>query len=131
MVVVEVGERQRERAGISTRKARAAKHQSDAVIRYVSRDPTPQQLHGRALPIGSVDAGASELENFAWMGDERRNVVLGCRIEPRQTGCRLPPEQSVSPDNPIMAAAGMVQDQEVIAIVIEAIDVAPPPPHMG
>jgi hypothetical protein len=65
------------------------------------------------------------------VGDERRNVVLGCGIKAPQTGCRLSPEQPVSPDNPVMATAGVVEDQEVIAIVIEAIDVAPPPPHMG
>jgi hypothetical protein len=29
-----------------------------------------------------------------------------------------------------MATAGVVEDQEVIAIVIEAIDVASPPQHM-
>jgi hypothetical protein len=66
------------------------------------------------------------------MGHERRNVVLGCRIEASQTGCRLSPEQSVSSDNPVAAApAGMVEHQEVIAIIIEAIYIAPPPEHMG
>jgi hypothetical protein len=101
-------------------------------MRYVGRDPAPQQLHGRTLAIGGIDARASKLENFAWMGDERRNVVLGCGIKAPQTGCRLSPEQPVSSDNPVLAArAGVVEDQEVIAIIIEAIDVAPPPEHMG
>ena len=101
-------------------------------MRYVARDPAPQQLHGRTLAISRVDARASELKNFAWEGDERRNVVFGRGIKPPKTGCRLSPEQPVSPDNPVVAApAGVVEDQEVIAIVIEAIDVAPPPQHMG
>src|SRR5205823_4061071 len=128
---IEVGERQRERGRISARKTRAAEHQSNAVMKYVGRDPAPQQLHGGALAIGRVNAGTAQLKNFAGMSDERRDVVLGCRIEATQPDGRLSPEQPVSSDDRVLSApAGVVKDQEMIAIVVEAIHIAAPLPHM-
>ena len=58
------------------------------------------------------------------MEHDRRNVEFFGRIETPQAGRRIPPNQAVGSHYPAGAAA-VVENQEVIAIVIKMVDVAP------
>ena len=70
MMMMQIGERHRQRVGIGAPETCAAEHQGDVVIKDVGRDPGPQQLHRRSLAVGRVDAGAAELEDL--LRDRRR-----------------------------------------------------------
>ena len=71
MMVIEIGERHRQRLGIGAGQAGAAEHQLDVVVEDIGGDAAPQQLHDRPLAIAGIDAGAAELEDLAGIGDQR------------------------------------------------------------
>ena len=62
------------------------------------------------------------------MEHDRGNVEFLGRIETTQAGCRIPPNQPVGSDYPAGAVA-VVEHQEVIAIVIKLVDIAPSACH--
>src|SRR5208283_912751 len=113
-------------------KARATEHQSDVVIEHIGRNSTPEQLHGRSLAIGGIDARTAEFEDFPPVGDERRDVVFVRRIEAAETPRRLPPKQPIGSDDCASAIrAAVVENNKMIAVIVEAIEIAPPPKHLG
>ena len=99
MVVVQIRKQHREHARIGTGQACASEHQSDVVMKRIGRDPVPEQLHGRSLAIGGIDARTPQFEDFAGMGDERSDVVFVSRIETAKPSSRFPPEQPIGSDN--------------------------------
>ena len=81
MVVMEVGERRGKRVRVGAGKAGAAEHQRDVVMEDVCGDAAPQQLHDGRGAVSHIDAGAAEFQDLAGIGDQRRDVVFGGRIE--------------------------------------------------
>ena len=125
MMVIKIGERHRQRIGVDPRQAGAAEHQRDLVMEDIGGDAAPQELHDRPRPVAGVDAGTAELEDFAGIGDQRPDVVFGGRIEGAQPRRRVAPNQPIGADNSIEpGAAAVVQDQQVIADLVEPVVVA-------
>ena len=62
MVLVEIGQRDRQLAGIGALQASAAEHHLDVVVEGVERDAAPQHLHGRSVAGVLVDAGTAGFE---------------------------------------------------------------------
>src|SRR5271155_275258 len=101
-------------------------------MEHIGRDPVPKQLHGRSLAIGGIDTGTAELEDFPLMGDKRCDVVFVGRIEAAKAPCRIPPKQPVgSYDRIATPTISAVEDEQVIAVIIKAIEIAPSTQHLG
>ena len=125
VVVVEIGERRRQRIGVGAGQAGAAEHQRDVMMKHIGRDAAPQQLHDRPGAVAGIDAGAAELEDFAGIGDQRRDVVFGGRVERADPRRRVAPDQPVGADHRLgAAAAAVVEHQQVIADLVVAVAVA-------
>ena len=76
--------------------------------------------------VAGIDAGAAELENFAGIGDERRDVVFRGRIERAEPRRRLAPDQPVGADDRVgAAAAAVIEHQQVIADLVVPVEIAP------
>ena len=88
------------------------------------------------VAVAGIDAGAAELEDLAGIGEQRRDVVFVGRVElaalrRRRRGgsadrCR-PPRRG-------RGRRAVVDDQQMIAIFVEAVEVAPralPSPASG
>jgi hypothetical protein len=99
------------------------------VVKYIGRNPAPEQLHHRSLAIGGIDAGTAEFENFPRLGEKRRKIVFVRRIEATKASRCLPSKQPVSSDDEAPATPALVEDQKVIAIIVEAIHVASAAKH--
>jgi len=66
------------------------------------------------------------------MGDKRRDVVFVGRVEAAKAPCRIPPKQPVgSYDWVATPTNSAVEDEQVIAVVIKAIEIAPSKQHLG
>ena len=129
MMMIEIGERRRQRLGVGAGQAGAAEHQRDVVVKDIGRDAAPQQLHRRPLAVGGIDAGTAELEDLAAIGDERRYVVFGSRIEPAEPrrGLRAGSGGRCRRRVRGRAAAAVVEHQQMIAALVEPVEVAAPP----
>src|SRR6516165_802974 len=101
-------------------------------MEHIGRDPVPEQVHGRPLAISNIDTGTAELEDFPLMGDKRRDVVFVGRIEAAKAPCCIPPKQPVgSYDRVATPTISAVEDEQVIAVIIKAIEIAPSTQHLG
>src|ERR1700740_3747149 len=100
-------------------------------MEHIRRDPVPEQLHGRSLAIGSIDTRTTELKYFPLMGHKRRDVIFVGGIEPAKTPRRSSPKQPVGSNNWVATSnVSMVEDEQVIAVIIESVEIAPSPQHL-
>jgi hypothetical protein len=101
-------------------------------MKYISGDPAPEQLHSGSLAIRRIDTRTAELEDFPLVRDNRRDVVFVGRIEAPKAPGRVPPKQPIRSDDGIAAPAiSVVEDEQVIAVIIKAIKIAPSSQHFG
>jgi hypothetical protein len=113
------------RRRIGARQARAAEHQLDVVGEHVGRDALPQQLHGRPRAVLRVDAGAAELEQLARHRQRLGDVELGRGVEALVAVGDRAAQQPVGADDRFGALAlGVVDHQQVVAVIVEPVDVA-------
>ncbi len=105
VVVMQIGERHRVRPRIGARQAGAAKHQRDVMMEDVGGDAAPEQLHRRPGAVGGFDAGPAKLEDFARMGDQRRDVVFGRGIEAAVAHRGRPAHQPIGANNRLGSGA--------------------------
>jgi hypothetical protein len=125
VVVVEIGERHAQLLRIGAGQAGAAEHDAYVVVEDILGDATPQQLHGGAAAIGRIDAGTAELQDLALVGEQRLDVVFVAGVE------LAAPRRAFAPHHPIGAdhaggarAALLVEDEKMVAILVEGIEVA-------
>ena len=92
----------------------------------VERDAAPQHLHGRGVARVLGDARAAELQHLAGIVDRSwLDVVLGRRIEAAHLRRRSTADQAIGADDAFRAlAAAAVEHQQVIAHLVERIEVA-------
>ncbi len=126
MVVVQIGQRHRQLAGVHARQAGATEHYIDVVVGHIGGDATPQQLHDGAAPVLQVDTGSADFQYFALEGQEFGDVVFVRCVELTAPEGGFAPHQAIGADHrtPILAAV-VVEHQEVVAIGVEGIELAP------
>ena len=128
-VLLQEAQRQGERVGIGARQRGAAEHHVDPVGQNVGPDPLPEQFDGPLAAIFLDDAGAPEFQEALALvaGEHRRDVEFLGRVEAAGERRHLLAHQPVGADDATVerAAAAMVDDQEMVAIAVEAVAVAP------
>jgi hypothetical protein len=132
MMVIKIGEGNLETIEVGPGQTRAAEHQGDFVMKDIGRNTAPQQLHRRAPAVSALDAGTAKFEHLPSVGEEWRNVVFGSGVEAAQSRGGAAANEAVgADDHPVACVAAPVEKEEMIAMPVEAIDVASPLRHLG
>jgi hypothetical protein len=84
------------------------------------------------LAISGIDTRTAELKDFAFMGDKWRYIVFVRGIEAAKAACRSPSKQPIGSYNGVATPAiSVVEDEQVIAVIIKAVEIAPSTQHLG
>ena len=111
-------------ADIHAVEACAAEHQLDIRRRDEGADALPQQLDHRARAVLLLDAGAAELHDFTGRLAEFVDIIFRLGIEPADTGHMGAGENAVGADHARIANAVVVDDQQMVASIVELIEIA-------
>ncbi len=136
--VMQIGKRKCQLIGIGALERGAAEHQVDAEARDIGHHAAPQELHcSRSRAVGFQDAGTSELEESracGKAGQHRRDVVLARGVEAAGAGCVGVAHQPIGAHDrgpSILFMLGAIQHQQMVADLIEAIEIAGCLAHRG
>ena len=131
VVMVQIGQWQRQRCRVGSRERGAAEHQIGGEARHIDHQPAPQQLHGGVLAAISLEnAGTAEFQKVAvgrHARQHRRNVVFRGGVEPAGAGGVNVAHQPVGADHgglPVLVGQRAVDHQEMIANLVELVEIA-------
>ena len=104
----------------------ATEHHLYVVAEDVVRDSAPQQLHGAAAPILSVDTRTAEFHNLSWIGQQSGEIELVFRIEASRIHGDRSTKQAVGADRAGRARTAMlkIDNQQVVANLVVGIHIA-------
>jgi len=103
-----------------------AEHQGDVMMLNVLRDAAPEQLHRLVSSVAYVHAGPADLHDLVVAVQQPVDVVLVLRVEPSDPRRARAPQEPVGAHHGFRPAAErMVDDQQMLAMLVEPIRIEP------
>ena len=94
----------------------------------VTDDPAPEKLNRRVGSVGGMHAAASELQEpprSPRPAQQWRKIILTGRIEAAASVRDILPQEAVGANDGFRRLQIMINDQQMIANIIEGIDIPP------